>query len=314
MKKTLLILFTICSALLFAQEIEMESINVSKVKKQSLHSDKSSVVIWEEDFGNGFPSGWGNYTVNTGAGNNGATSAGNTAECPWKHSFQGSWGYWNSVGTNAAGNPVSAAAPINSTTASNGFLISDLDSANHWNGNPGSNSGSTYHYIESYFITSAIDLTGWSNVSVEFEHNFRLNNSINLVVSISSDSISWTDYNVQGTATNNQASADPEYMSLNISSVAGNQPTVYVKVGWTGRVYYWMIDDMKIVETPNNKIDLSEATTGGWYTTPPGVGQYAMDYTYYPIKQATANPYTFEGIVTKSRSIKSNNKITCGSI
>ena len=43
-----------------------------------------------------------------------------------------------------------------------------------------------------------IDLTGFPNVSLEFEHSFRFNNSINLEVSISTDSLSWTTYNVQG--------------------------------------------------------------------------------------------------------------------
>ena len=84
---------------------------------------------------------------------------------------------------------------------------------------------------------------------MEFEHSFRLNNSVDLTVSISTDSINWTTYNVQGNATNNQASADPEYLSLNISPIAGNSSTVYVKVGWNARVYFWMLDDMKIIET-----------------------------------------------------------------
>ena len=45
-----------------------------------------------------------------------------------------SWGYWNSVGTKEY--PTGPAAAINSTTAANGFLISDIDSANHWNAGP----------------------------------------------------------------------------------------------------------------------------------------------------------------------------------
>ena len=308
MKKNLLFLFVIFSVSLFAQENITDAVNTSKVKKKTTHSSKSAVVIWEEDFGGGFPSGWSTYTANTGAGNNGTPSAGNTAEAPWKHSMVGSWGYWNSVGTNASGNPTAAADAINSTTAANGFLISDIDSANHWNGNSGSSSGSTYHYIESYFTTSAIDLTGWPNVSLEFEHNFRLNNSVNLVVSVSSDSINWTDYNVQGNATNNQESADPEFLSLNISTVGGNQPSVYVRVGWTGRVYYWMIDDMKIVETPDHRLSLSEAEYGGWNTTPTTDG-FGMEYTFYPMKQAIANPYNFEGIVANLGALPQNTKI-----
>ena len=269
-------------------------------------SDKSAVVIWEEDFGGGFPSSWGTYTSNTGAGNSG-TSAGNTAEAPWKHSMVGSWGYWNSVGT-SGGNPTGPAAAINSTTAANGFLISDIDSANHWNGNPGSNSGSTYHYIESYFTTSAIDLSGFPNVSLEFEHSFRLNNSVDLTVSISTDSTNWTTYNVQGNATNNQASADPEYLSLNISPIAGNSSTVYVKVGWNARVYFWMLDDMKIIETPDDRIDLTEITHGGWYTTPTTNG-FGLDYTIVPMKQAISNPYTFEGIVANLGAVSQTTHI-----
>ena len=295
MKKSLLLLFAVCSFSVFAQHESLDCNNSSKIIKNDIRSDKSAVVIWSEDFGGGFPSGWNSYTVNTGAGNSGA-SAGNTATAPWKHSMVGSWGYWNSVGT-SGGNPTGPATAINSTTSANGFLISDIDSANHWNGNSGASSGSSYHFIESYFTTSSIDLSGYANVSLEFEHSFRLNNSIDLTVSISTDSINWTSYNVQGNATNNQASADPEYLSLNISAVAGNSATAYVKVGWNARVYFWMLDDMKIVETPDNKIDLSETSFGGWYTTPTTNG-FGLEYTLIPMKQIIANPYTFEGEVT----------------
>ena len=309
MRNFLLLIFSFFFYFAFSQQESLDCNNSSKIIKNDIRSDKSAVVIWSEDFGGGFPSGWSTYTANTGAGNNGATSAGNTAECPWKYSMQGSWGYWNSVGTNSAGNPTGPSDPINSTTASNGFLISDIDSANHWNGNPGSSSGSSYHYLESYFTTSSIDLTGWNNVSLEFEHNFRLNNSINLVVSVSSDSINWTGYNVQGNASNNQESADPEYLSLNISSIAGNQSTVYIKIGWTARVYYWMIDDMKIVETPDNRLSLAETEYGGWHVGYQTVGGLGMEYTYNPIKQVAANPYTFEGIVANTGALSQTARI-----
>ena len=309
MKNYLLLFATIFSVTVFAQQDNLDCNNSSKIIKNDFRSDKSAVVIWEEDFGGGFPAGWSTYTNNTGAGNNGSVSAGNTATCPWKHSMQGSWGYWNSVGTNAAGNPTGAAAAISSTTAANGFLISDIDSANHWNGNPGSNSGATYHYLESYFTTSSIDLTGWTNVSLEFEHSFRFNNSVNLTVAISTDSINWTTYNVQGNATNNQASADPEYLSLNISPVAGNSSTVYVKIGWNARVYFWMIDDIKIVETPDNRLSLVDAEHGGWWIGYQNAGGLGMEYTYNPLKQVTANPYTFEGMVTNAGALNQTTRL-----
>ena len=80
-----------------------------------VNSVSSPTVIWSEDFSGGFPTGWSTSSTNT---------VGGIATCPWVWSNDGSWGYWNSnQGT-------SPAAGINSTSAANGFLISDPDSAN----------------------------------------------------------------------------------------------------------------------------------------------------------------------------------------
>ncbi len=291
MKKTLLFLAIIFSVSLMAQQNSPDGIFTGKVKKQIQSSAKSQNPLWSEDFGNGFPPAWSTYNNN---------ASGGIATCPWKHSFAGSWGYWNS------NQGASASSAMNSTTASNGFLISDPDSANHWNyGQP---SGTTYEYMESYFTTDAIDLSGYPNVSLEFQQTFRFNNSLSLRVSISTDSMMWTDYNVQGNATNNTQSSDPQYVSLNISSIAGNSSTVYVRIGWEARVYYWMIDDMQIIETPANKLELIEANHGGWHTTPTTQG-FAMGYKFYPMNQAIANPYKFEGVVANLGALPQNTKL-----
>ena len=77
-----------------AQQNSPDDIFTGKVKKQIQTSVKSQTPIWSEDFGNGFPSGWSTYTSN---------SQGGIATCPWKHTFAGSWGYWNSnQGSSAA--------------------------------------------------------------------------------------------------------------------------------------------------------------------------------------------------------------------
>jgi len=279
MKKILLLLMTVC-LITSAQEFEGDIENIFKNSKQINEQNKSATVIWSEDFGNGFPAAWTTSTANT---------AGGVATCNWAWSTDGSWGNFSGGGTTAAD------AAINSTTSSNGFLISDIDSANHFvNGQP---SGSNYEYIDSYFTTEAISTLGYPSVTLEFEHNFRFNNGVDLVVSVSNDSISWFDFFVQGNATNNQESADPEVLNLNISCVAGDQSTVYIKVGWSARVYYWMIDDMKLIETPNHVLSLEESNYGGWFTTPTTNG-FGLDYSFYPLNQATAHPYNFEGVIT----------------
>ena len=68
--KRILFLFSIFISLsVFAQDNQEDCNNTSKIIKNDIRSDKSAVVIWEEDFGGGFPSGWSSYTNNTGAGN-----------------------------------------------------------------------------------------------------------------------------------------------------------------------------------------------------------------------------------------------------
>jgi hypothetical protein len=278
MKKIFILLMGL-SVIASAQEFESDCINTSKSSIPIIENDKSATVIWSEDFSNGFPNSWTQTTANTSGG---------LATCNWVWSNDGSWGNFS------GGGATTADSAINSTTSNNGFLISDIDSANHFvNGQP---SGSNYEYIDSYFTTEAISTLGHSSVALEFEHNFRFNNSIDLVISVSNDSVSWIDFFVQGSSVNNQESADPELLNLNISCVAGNQATVYVKVGWSARVYYWMIDDMRLIETPNHNLELQESNYGGWFTTPTANG-FGLDYSFYPLNQAVSHPYNIEGVV-----------------
>jgi len=247
----------------------------------------SSVLppIWSEDFSGGFPSSWSTTSTNMGGG---------FATCPFTWTLDGSWGYWNG---NQGASPSSG---IISTTASDGFLICDTDSANHYaNGQP---SGSTYQYIESFFTTNAIDLSLYPAVSLEFEHLFRYNNLGNTnftppSVYVSTDSVNWTSYLVNSGIANNTQSSNPEYTSVNISSVAGNQSTVYIRFCWVARCYYWMIDDIKIVETDPNRLEISDHTYGGWWLGYQLTGDIGIDYTFNPMAQANQNPYRMEAVV-----------------
>ena len=193
---------------------------------------KTGDTIWSEDFSNGFPSGW---TIQDLSG-----------ICPWVWSDDGSWGYFNTNNGSSAGTAISSAS------SANGFLICDQDSAN--NVNYGQPSGSNYQYLESYFTTNSIDLTGHPAVVLEFQQFFRYNNGVDMNVMISTNNVTWTTYTVQGNSSNNTASNNPETVKINISAVAGNQPNVYIKIGWSARVYFWMIDDMKILEADDNDL------------------------------------------------------------
>ena len=67
MKRILVLSSILLTGVVFAQDNFEDCNNTSKIIKNDFRSDKSAVVIWEEDFGGGFPNGWSSYTNNTGA-------------------------------------------------------------------------------------------------------------------------------------------------------------------------------------------------------------------------------------------------------
>ena len=279
-------LFVLTSFLFFAQqhglnyplEISNDCIEHHSIKQPSISNQlKTGDTIWSEDFGNGFPSGW---TIEDLSG-----------ICPWVWSNDGSWGYFNS------NNGSSPGTAINSTTAANGFLICDPDSAN--NVTYGQPSGANYQYLESYFTTNSIDLSGYPAVVLEFQQHFRYNNGIDLKVMVSTNNVTWTTYNVQGNSSNNTASANADTVKLNISAVAGNQPNVYIKIGWSARVYFWMIDDMKILEADPN--DLAIKTN--YFET--------LGLPYYKIPTSQLTDINFSAtVVNNGANDQTNSKLT----
>ena len=280
------------SLFVFSQQVnnslEDEIVDISTISNNILPSSinySSLTPIWSEDFSAGFPSLWSTSSTNM---------SGAFATCPWVWTTDGTWGYYNGNQGTAGSNA------LTSTSANNGFLICDTDSANHYaNGQP---SGSTYQYIESIVTTNAIDLSIYPAVSLEFEHLFRYNNLGNVSftppsIYVSTDSINWTSYLVNSGISNNTQSSNPEFTSINISSVAGNQSTVYIRFCWVARCYYWMIDYIKIVETDPNRLEISDHTYGGWWLGYQLTGDIGVDYTFNPMNQAVQNPYRMEAVV-----------------
>lgn len=217
-------------------------------------------AIWSEDFGGGWPAGWIADDV--------------SGMSPWKWTTEGSYGFWNGTNSNGA----DAGAPLASTTGANGYLINDPDSANHHAfGQP---SGSTYQYLESWFATTAIPLSGSDpSLVLEFEQYYRFNNGVDMTVQVSSDSTNWIEFNVTDGLANNTGSDNPTLVQLNISGVAANQTQVYFRIGWTARVYFWMIDDMRIVPGLNNDMKIDKAYHGDI--------ELDFEYTKIPLEQAT---------------------------
>ena len=50
--------------------------------------------------------------------------------------------------------------------------------------------------------------------------------------------------------------------------------------------YFWMIDDIELIETPDHLLDLSSETYGGWWVGYQSTGDLGIDYTFNPLNQA----------------------------
>ena len=87
---------------MLAKDIDFSSECAAVINYSSNMTSALAVTpIWQEDFSNGFPQDWSRYTSNTQGG---------FSTCNWKHTYVGSWGYWN---TNQATSPAPAKIETN---------------------------------------------------------------------------------------------------------------------------------------------------------------------------------------------------------
>ncbi|MEY4594694.1 MAG: hypothetical protein RIQ47_1104 [Bacteroidota bacterium] len=183
-------------------------------------------IIYSEDFGSGIPGNW-QLIDNAGNGVN------------WKRTTSGIF--------NAALYPTAInRLNQNGTSAVNGYMLYDSDS-----------SGQTVQGEDADMVTGAIDCSGNSTVRLSF-NQFLYHFYETATVSISNDGTSWTQVlDASSLLTTNTYTQNPDQVDLDISALAANQATVYIKFNFTGDYdYWWMIDDVKLYE-PVNYTDVS---------------------------------------------------------
>lgn len=139
---------------------------------------------------------------------------------------------------------------IQSTTASNGFALFDSDLL------------CSGDQIADLTTASAINCTGKTAVILTFEQYYRRFDDSTMVL-VSNDNINWTAFAPNTAYNNNTSSAtNPELVTINISSVAANQATVWIRFEFyspstyvfqgappaPGCGYAWMVDDVALTE------------------------------------------------------------------
>ena len=211
--------------------------------RRSSGSNQTAAVIWSDDFSDA--STW-NLSTEGGTGDN------------WVIGTGGPSGM----------NPI---APINSTTAANGFALFDSDLL------------CSHDQIGDLTNANAIDCSGHANVRLRFEEQYQRYYDSTFVF-VSNDGTNWTKFPVNAAFTLNQHTTNPQVVRLNISSVAANQSTVYIRfqfyspsslAGAPGCAYAWMIDDVLIDDYPADDVAII-------------IDGFPSEYVEMPVSEATA--------------------------
>ncbi|MCX6258889.1 MAG: hypothetical protein NTW49_13480 [Bacteroidia bacterium] len=224
-------------------------------------------TIWYEGFANGMPAGW---TVHDSTGNS----------YNWIFSTQGPTGAYTGFWPYPD-------SPISSTTYSNGFLMMPAD---FYNTTSSGTLNPNYIQMNAWVQTAAINCSGYSGVALRFQEKFRFCCNVSTAifkVFVSNNGTSWTGYDVRDNVPENAISADPDTIKINISSVAANHATVYLRFYLAGvSHYYWMIDDIALVTAPAN--DLIMKSTKAWCIRESSTGAQSNDdyYSQIPVSQA----------------------------
>lgn len=122
-------------------------------------------------------------------------------------------------------------------------------------------------YPNGYFQTNAIDCTGKNDVILKFQHLFRWNNwftgdHAGLWVGVSNDGTNWKEYNVIDKIPAATLLHAPINEEINISEVAANQKTVYLRFFWRDIFsWYWMVDDIELTQPVDYDLALEGVTS-----------------------------------------------------
>ncbi len=191
-----------------------------------LQMSVAQTPFWTEDFSKGIPTGW----TNTDASGQNVL-----------------WTWCNNPGKGQMGgcpaifdDPLNQQSPFNASTAKNGFMTLDSDlrgalPANH----------------VSRLTSAPINCSGRAQVFVTFETHigvYEVSAETGAILRVSTNGSTWTNFTIfPGLTTQVRWSENPTIPVIDISSVAANQPVVYLQWQWTGNwEYFWNLDDVKL--------------------------------------------------------------------
>ena len=179
------------------------------------------------------------------------------------------------IGTAAPSGPFSGGMGVIESTSGGDFALFDAD-------------GTTGE--ASITMADPIDLSAYPNVAIEFESYYRAFNG-SCFVQISNNGTDWESFPVHELVPLNESTANPEFVSINISDIAGEEATVWARFVYNSTDdYAWMIDDVRFTEGYSNQLIIGQTYLS--------CGEQALDY--YMIPESQVSPFTFGARVSNN--------------
>lgn len=234
-----------------APTVLMHDDNKARVSAERSYSPGAvpETVIWSEDFANGIPSTWGNSGIANGTPD---------PDCVWEYRGPNTTPN-NTVGSQGA---YGSATPLQSATASNGFVLFDSDFL-ETSGVVGDWMGIAPAPHKADLTTDMIDLSGHSNTELTFTQYYRRfagpGSSQMLTatyVEFSIDGGSSWPYSVMlnyQVPVNSSTSLN-DIVFVDCSQYVDGQDSVKIRFRFDGDFYVWMIDDIKLAQPSANSM------------------------------------------------------------
>ena len=120
----------------------------------------------------------------------------------------------------------------------------------------------------------------------------RFNDTTSLEVS--NNGTTWTEFLCNPGLVNNLNTSNPQKIDINISSVAGNQDTVYIRFRYRAAdAWFWAIDDVQILEQDQFDLEGLESSFGT-------IGNWGIEMPYFQVPVEQIAPVAISGKVKNS--------------
>lgn len=163
---------------------------------------------------------------------------------------------------NSCGNSTSS-----SPTYCNGGMVFNSDAYDSGGGPCGGGGGPCSAPQTGELISPPIDLSGFdiAGVSVKFYQTTRQYNSTYFVSYSNDDGVTWIDREINEELIVNSAIIN-DYKQVFLKDADLNATNFRIKFRYVANFYYWIIDDVRLIETPANDL---QTAPNNWYAVAP---------------------------------------------